>query len=240
MPKERLNKILARRGLGSRRTADDLITSGKIAVNGEPVTSPGAKADPDTDYITIGGDPLPPPEPHRYILLHKPGGVVSTASDPFGRRHVVGLVTDTRLRLYPVGRLDKDTTGALLLTNDGNLAFCLTHPRYKVEKLYQATVEGRPTRAELDRLITGMELKEGLARCDRVHVKKKQASRTVLDLVLHEGKKRQIRRMLEKLGYPVVKLHRAAIGGITVNGLSPGAWRELTDTEVGKLRTKCW
>jgi pseudouridine synthase len=214
--------------------------SGMVTVNGITVTNPGAKADPGRDRITVNNNPLPPPQPYRYILLNKPPGVLSTASDPFGRKHVIGLIAENHVRLYPVGRLDKDTTGALLLTNDGSLAYRLTHPRFKAEKIYQAHVKGRPKKYDLDRLIKGITLDEGPARCDRVCIKKKGISKTVVELVLHEGKKRQIRRMLEKIGYPVVKLHRIAIGGIRLAKLAQGEWRDLTDTEVGKLREECW
>ncbi len=238
--RERLAKIIARCGVASRRAAEKLIVEGKVAVNGVTVLRPGTKADPSKDIITVNGTALKPPEPLRYVLLHKPMGTLCTASDPFGREHVVDMVSDVGVRLYPVGRLDRDTTGALILTNDGELAYRLTHPKYKVDKVYRAEVKGRPGRQDVKKLTTGIRLEEGVGRVDEIKILTRSRFCTILELVLHEGRKRQIRRMLEITGFPVVKLHRSAVGEIHLGELPVGKWRFLTEGEVRKLREECW
>ena len=170
-------------------------------------------------------------EPLAYALLHKPAGVVTTARDPHGRPTVVGLVGHER-RVVPVGRLDADTTGALLLTNDGALAHRLAHPRYEVDKVYEAEVEGRPTEEAVRRLAEGVELEDG--RTAPARVRRLGTSR--LELVLHEGRKHQVKRMCETVGHPVRRLHRSSYAGLTVDGLAPGEWRELAPAEVADLR----
>jgi 23S rRNA pseudouridine2605 synthase len=224
----RLNAFLARAGVASRRRADELITAGRVTVNGEPGqlnTVVGAH-----DRVAVDGEDVTR-QRLRYVLLHKPAGVVTTARDPQGRRTVVDLVGDGP-RIVPVGRLDLDTTGALLLTNDGQLAHRLAHPRYGVEKTYVAAVEGEPEENALQRLREGVELEDGRtapARARRVGPGR-------VELVLHEGRKHQVKRMLASVGYPVTQLHRAAYAGLTLEALEPGAWRELTDREVELLR----
>jgi 23S rRNA pseudouridine2605 synthase len=224
----RLNAYLARAGVASRRKADDLIKAGRVHVNGEPGelnTFVG-----EGDVVELDGDRL---EPQRlaYVLLNKPGGVVTTAHDPQGRLTVVGLV-EHEARVVPVGRLDADTTGALLLTNDGELAHRLAHPRYEVEKVYEADVEGEPNDATLARLAEGVELDDGRTAPARV----RRLARSRVELSLHEGRKHQVKRMLEAVGHPVHRLHRPRYAGLTVEGLGPGEWRELRDAEVEALR----
>jgi 23S rRNA pseudouridine2605 synthase len=225
----RLNSFLARAGVASRRGADELIKAGRVTVNGEPGqlnTVVGAR-----DRVAVDGKGVAR-QRLRYVLLHKPAGVVTTARDPQGRQTVVGLVP-REPRIVPVGRLDADTTGALLLTNDGQLAHRLAHPRYGVEKTYVAEVEGDPDEDALQRLREGVELEDGRAASARV----RRLGRGRVELVLHEGRKHQVKRMLAAVGHPVTRLHRSAYAGLTLDGLEPAEWRELTDREVVLLRT---
>jgi pseudouridine synthase len=224
----RLNAYLARAGVASRRRADELIRAGRVRVNGRPGEL-GTFVEAG-DVIELDGRRLEP-QPLAYVLLHKPAGVVTTARDPHGRPTVVGLVRH-RARLVPVGRLDADTTGALLLTNDGRLAHRLSHPRYEVDKVYEADVEGRLSRAALARLAEGVELEDG--RTAPAEVRLLGASR--VELTIHEGRKHQVKRMLEAVGHPVVRLHRSRYAGVDVRGLDPGQWRELTPDDVEALR----
>jgi len=225
----RLNAYLARAGIASRRGADELIKAGRVRVNGEPGqlnTSVGAG-----DRVEVDGREVAP-QRLAYLLLHKPAGVVTTARDPQGRRTVVELVP-REPRVVPVGRLDAETTGALLLTNDGALAHRLAHPRYGVEKVYEAEVEGDPDDAALRALRDGVELGDGRTAPARV----RRLGRGRLELTLHEGRNRQVRRMLDAVGHPVTRLHRRAYAGLTLGGLEPGAWRELEPSEVERLRS---
>jgi 23S rRNA pseudouridine2605 synthase len=224
----RLNAFLARAGVASRRRADDLIKAGRVTVNGEPGqlnTVVGAR-----DLVEIDGQEVQR-QRLRYVLLHKPAGVVTTARDPQGRRTVVELVPDEP-RVVPVGRLDADTTGALLLTNDGQLAHLLAHPRYGVEKAYVAEVEGDPDVEALRKLRDGVVLDDGPTSPARV--RRLAAGR--VELVLHEGRKHQVKRMLAAVGHPVTSLHRSEYAGLTLEGLEPGACRELERSVVEQLR----
>src|SRR5919198_3809943 len=225
----RLNAYLARAGVASRRKADDLIKAGRVRINGAPgelntFVEPG-------DRVELDGRLLAPKR-LAYILLHKPAGVVTTARDPRGRKTVVDLV-DHPARVVPVGRLDADTTGALLLTNDGPLAHRLAHPRYEVEKVYEAEVEGEPSDEALRRLREGVELDDGRTAPARV----RRLGPSTLELALHEGRKHQVKRMLEAVGHPVRRLHRSRYAGLSLEGLGPGEWRELSPDEVAGLRT---
>ena len=224
----RLNAFLARAGVASRRRADELIKAGRVSVNGEPGqlnTVVGAR-----DRVEVDGQPVER-QRLRYVLLHKPPGVLTTASDPHGRPTVVELVPGEP-RVVPVGRLDADTTGALLLTNDGPLAHRLAHPRYGVEKTYVAEIEGDAEEEALERLRDGIELDDGStapARARRLGCGR-------VELVLHEGRKHQVKRMLAAVGLPVTALHRSVYAGLTLEGLEPGRWRELEPLEVEQLR----
>jgi len=223
----RLNAYLARAGVASRRRADELIKAGRVLVNGEPGqlnTFVAARDRVEVDGRRVTAQRL------AYLLLHKPAGVVTTARDPEGRRTVVDLVPRDP-RVVPVGRLDVDTTGALLLTNDGPLAHRLAHPRYGVEKVYEARVEGDPGGAVLQQLRDGVELEDG--RSAPALARRLGAGR--VELTIHEGRNRQVRRMLEAVGHPVVHLHRSAYAGLTLEGLEPGEWRELSAAEVAAL-----
>jgi 23S rRNA pseudouridine2605 synthase len=224
----RLNAYLARAGVASRRGADELIRARRVRVNGE-VAGLATFVEP-TDRVELDGRPLAP-EPLVYVLLHKPARVVTTARDPHGRPTVVELV-DLPQRVVPVGRLDADTTGALVLTNDGPLAHRLAHPRYEVDKVYEAEVEGEPDDDALRRLAQGVELDDG--RTAPASVRRLGPSR--LELIIHEGRKHQVKRMCEAVGHPVRRLHRSGYAGLTLEGVAEGAWRELTAAEVTALR----
>jgi 23S rRNA pseudouridine2605 synthase len=223
----RLNAYLARAGVASRRKADELIKDGRVRVNGEPGrlnTFVGTRDVVELDGRRVDVQPL------AYVLLHKPAGVVTTAHDPHGRPTVVGLV-EHPARVIPVGRLDADTTGALLLTNDGELAHRLAHPRYEVEKVYEAEVEGEPSDDALERLRTGVELDDGPTAPARV----RRLGPSTIELAIHEGRKHQVKRMFAAVGYPVTRLHRSRYAGLTLEGLEPGAWRELEPPELERL-----
>jgi pseudouridine synthase len=227
----RLNAYLSRAGIASRRRADELISAGRVRVNGvrgELNTVVGSRDVVEVDGERVAGQPL------AYVLLNKPAGVVTTARDPQGRKTVVQLVPHTP-KVVPVGRLDADTTGALLLTNDGPLAHRLAHPRYGVEKVYEAEVEGAPGEGVVRALREGVVLDDGATAPADARVIRR-GSRSVLQLTLHEGRKHQVKRMCEAVGHPVRRLHRSRYAGLELRGLEPGEWRELTADEVAALR----
>ena len=224
----RLNAFLARAGIASRRRADELIKAGRVTVNGSPGelnTVVGARDRVEVDGREVARQRL------AYVLLYKPAGVVTTARDPQGRPTVVELVPPEP-RVVPVGRLDADTTGALLLTNDGKLAHRLAHPRYGVEKTYEAEVEGDPDDTALQRLRDGLDLEDGRTAPARA----RRLGPGRVELVLHEGRKHQVKRMLVAVGHPVTRLHRVAYAGLTLEGLEPGECRELEPLEIEQLR----
>jgi 23S rRNA pseudouridine2605 synthase len=224
----RLNAWLARAGVASRRKADELVKAGRVTVNGEPGqlnTFVSAGDDVRLDGRSLATQRL------AYVLLNKPAGVVTTASDPQGRPTVVDLVRHES-RIVPVGRLDAETTGALLLTNDGELAHRLAHPRYEVDKVYEVECRTPPSDADLERLRSGVQLEDGPTR--PAQVRRLPGGR--IELVLHEGRNRQVRRMLEAVGHHVQRLHRSRYGPLALGGLEPGAWRELEAAEVERLR----
>ncbi len=224
----RLNAFLARAGIASRRGADELIKAGRVRVNG----AAGALNTfvGEADRVELDGERLRA-QREAHLLLHKPAGVVTTVRDPRGRPTVVQLVPRSP-RVVPVGRLDADTTGVLLLTNDGDLAHRLAHPRYEVDKVYEVEVKGRPDESSLRRLAEGIVLDDG--RTSPAQVRPAGAQR--LELTLHEGRKHQVKRMFEAIGHPVVSLHRSRYAGLGVEGLEPGRWRRLTAAEVRELR----
>jgi 23S rRNA pseudouridine2605 synthase len=225
----RLQKILARAGFGSRRACDDLIGEGRVTVNGRPAVL-GARVDAEHDRVEVDGVAIGVRPGLAYYLLNKPAGVVTTAADTHGRPTVLDVVP-AEPRVFPVGRLDQDTEGLLLLTNDGELAHRLTHPSFGVEKEYLAEVEGRPSRGAVRRLREGVELDDGLTAPAKVSL----VAPTLVRIAIHEGRKRQVRRMCEAVGHPVVRLIRTRIGPITDPQLAPGRWRELTTDEVRAL-----
>ena len=227
---ERLQKVLARVGIGSRRVCEDLIAEGRVLVDGE-VAVLGRRVDVETALIELDGAPIGVRPDLVHYLLNKPAGVVTTADDPHGRPTVVGLVP-TEPRVFPVGRLDFDTEGLLLLTNDGELAHRLTHPSFGVEKEYVAELQGSPSRAALRRLREGIQLDDGVTAQARAAL----LEPSVLRLTIHEGRNRQVRRMCDAVGHPVVRLIRTRIGPLADRSLAPGAWRELTVDELRSLQ----
>jgi 23S rRNA pseudouridine2605 synthase len=226
---ERLQKVLARVGIGSRRACEELIADGCVTVNGE-VADLGRRVDPHHDRIAVNGTPIPVKPGVVHYLLNKPAGVVTTADDPQGRPTVVDLVPDEP-RVFPVGRLDQDTEGLLILTNDGDLTYRLTHPRFGVPKEYLAHVSGSPSRAALRQLREGVELDDGVTAPAQVAL----VAPGLLRITIHEGRNRQVRRMCEAIGHPVQRLVRTRIGPIADRKLKPGAWRALTNDEVMAL-----
>lgn len=225
----RLQKLLARVGIGSRRVVEDLIAEGRVSVNGE-IAELGRRADPDVDMIEVDGHLVGVRPDTTWYMLNKPVGVVTTADDPQGRPIVVDLVP-TEPRVFPVGRLDTDTEGLLLLTNDGDVTHRLTHPSYGIEKEYLAHVRGEPSRGALRKLREGVELEDGMT----APAKASTVAPNVIRLVIHEGRNRQVRRMCEAVGHPVVRLVRVRVGPLRDTSLAPGEWRELTVKEIRKL-----
>src|SRR5438552_3600847 len=236
MSRLRLNKVLAQAGLTSRRGAERLITEGRVAINGAVVRELATLADPDVDVVTVDGRVLPRSEALRYLLLHKPRGYVTTVRDPQGRPVVTELVPGD-VRLYPVGRLDADVEGALLLTNDGALTHRLLHPRYAVPRVYEAEVEGIVPRGDLPRWRRGVTLDDGPAVPVAVEALGRGERGTRLALTFAEGRKHEVKRFCEALGHRVVRLRRVAFGPIALGHLRPGEWRRLTPREVAQLRT---
>jgi 23S rRNA pseudouridine2605 synthase len=231
----RLQKLLATSGVASRRKCEELMLAGEVEVDGEIVTRLGTKVDPATAVIRVSGKRLPPRSPHVYLVLNKPRGVVSAMSDPEGRHTLSDFVADRPERLFHVGRLDTDTEGLIVLTNDGDFAQRLAHPSYEVEKTYVAEVAGRPDRATVKRLLGGVTLEDGPVEVRRARVISATADRGIVELVIHEGRNRIVRRLLDHVGHPVQRLTRTAIGPVRVGQLRQGSLRELTSDEVGSL-----
>lgn len=236
----RLQKIISQAGLASRRTAETLVTDGRVQVNGKTVRELGTKADPERDDIRVDGRRVKSAERKRYILLYKPTGYITTRSDEKRRRTIVDLLGGVREYVYPAGRLDYDTEGVLLLTNDGDLAAALTHPRHGVERTYEALVAGMPDDAALERLRTGIPLdgKRTLPAEAELLNRSRGDEDGVLRLTIREGRNRQVRRMCEAVGHPVQKLKRTSFGPLRDRFLKPGTWRDLTAAEISLLRDR--
>ena len=234
---ERLHKLMARAGVGSRRTCEKMIKEGRVQVNGKVVTELGTKVDPTKDKVWFVGRLLKlTPETKEYLLLHKPPGYVTTVTDPWGRPTVMDLLGPMENRLYPAGRLDFDSEGLVLLTNDGELVYRLTHPSFEVEKVYLVEVAGRPTGDALQRLARGVELDDGPTAPAKVRLVEERSGSTCLEFTLREGRKRQIRRMCDKVGHAVLKLCRIRLGPIQLGSLPPGKWRKLKTAEIRALK----
>ncbi len=234
----RLNKLLGRSGVASRRKADDLIPEGRVAVNGVVVTELGTKVDDRTDRVTVDGRAVARAPKPVYLLLHTPRGVLVTLSDPFGRPTIVGLLPGLAEGVRPVGRLDMDSEGVLLLTNDGELAFRLTHPRYEIRKTYIARVKGEVTPAGAARLERGVFFDGKRTAPARVGVLESHPGKSVVQITLHEGRKREVRKMFETLGFEVAALKRVDFAGIKLDPLPAGGWRQLKSSEVAALKKK--
>jgi len=230
----RLNKYLAMCGVASRRKADELIQQGRVAVNDQVVTQLGVKINPEKDKVTVDGKIVKPEEKLVYIVLNKPKDCITTVKDEKGRRTVLDLVK-VKQRIFPVGRLDRNTTGVLLLTNDGELAYRLMHPKYKVEKAYKVAIDKPIKPEDIEKLKRGIMLDGRKTQSCDVYILPNSQNKE-LGITIREGRYRQIRRMFEKLGYKVLKLHRVSFGGITVSGMKRGEWRYLTEKEIKKLK----
>ena len=232
----RINKYLAQCGVTSRRNADMLVTGKRVTVNGQVVDTPGFQVDETADEVKVDGVVVRPASSHKYIVLNKPSGYVTSLSDPHHDKIVSDLITGVPERVYPVGRLDLDTEGVLLFTNDGELAHRLTHPRYGISRIYRARVKGRVTAAKQTQLAKGIKLPDGNIGHARAGIEKAEEKYSDLILELTEGRKREVKHLCKAIGHPVVKLLRIDFAGITCDGLKKGQWRYLTDREVDKLR----
>lgn len=234
----RLQKFLARAGVASRRGSEDLMTAGRVSVNGQVVTELGSKVDPKVDVVCVDGREVHLEDGSVYLMLYKPKGYLTTMDDPQGRPCVADLVPTKRYPgLYPVGRLDKDTTGLLLFTTDGDMGQHLLHPRHHVDKTYQAHVDGVPDEVDLARLRGGIMLDDGLTAQAQVHlVAERPDGSSDIELVIHEGRKRQVKRMCSAIHHPVLDLHRSSFGPLVLTDVDEGSWRLLTDEEIARLR----
>jgi 23S rRNA pseudouridine2605 synthase len=231
----RLQKLLAQSGVASRRKCEELMLAGLVEVDGEVVTRLGTKVDPTTAVIRVEGRRLPPVSAHVYLVLNKPAGVTSTMSDPHADRTLAEFVSDRPERLFHVGRLDTDTDGLILLTNDGDFAQKMAHPSYEVEKTYVAEVDGVVSRATIQQLLDGVVLEDGPVEVREARVRNAHGGRSIVELVIHEGRNRIVRRLLDHVGHPVRRLSRTRIGPVRLGELKAGRLRELTDAEVGEL-----
>lgn len=231
----RLQKALAQAGVASRRRCEELMASGRVEVNGEIVTQMGARVDPASDVIRVDGVRIPPPSDHAYVILNKPRGIVCSMADEQGRPDLSGLLADRDDRLFHVGRLDTDTSGLLILTNDGDLAHQLAHPSFEVTKTYVALVEGTVANAIGRTLLAGVELEDGVTKVDRFVVRDRSRGRSLVELDLHSGKNRIVRRLLAHVGHPVIELTRTALGPLRLGDLRVGAMRDLSRDELGAL-----
>jgi 23S rRNA pseudouridine2605 synthase len=240
MPAVRLQKLLSSAGIASRRAAEELIRQGRVSVNGRAVTELGSKADPTHDEVRVDGRKVKMPERHRYVLLNKPRGYVTTRVDPRRRPTVLDLLHNVREYVYPVGRLDFDSAGLLLLTNDGELAARLTHPRHEVDREYEVWVLGVPDEHDLERLRRGVSIegrRTNPAKVEVLHTGRGQrANQTKLSLVLREGRNRQVRKMCDAIGHPVIELARVRFGPVADPRLKPGQFRDLSEEELRRLR----
>ena len=235
---QRLQKILASAGVGSRRSSEAIIAGGRVTVNGRVVSELGAKADPDKDKICVDGKPIKPVKQKRYILLNKPPGYTSTRSDPHAEHTVLELIGKAGEYLYPVGRLDVDTAGLLILTNDGDFTHLLTHPSHEIDKTYVAVVRGRISASALSQLAKGVELEDGLTAPAKARLLSYSPSKdeSKVEITIHEGRKRQVRRMFDAVEHRVLSLTRVRLGNLDLTGLDEGKYRELTAKEVAALR----
>jgi len=234
-PLMRLQKILAEMGIDSRRKAETLIRAGRVTVNGQTAKL-GAKADPSLDHIKVDGRRIFSPSPKVFVLINKPKGTVTTAKDPEGRTTVFDLLKSGKPRLFPVGRLDYDAEGFLLLTNDGEMTYRLTHPSYRLPRTYLVKIKGKPSLSTIAKLSQGVLLEDGPTAPCHLKPLKETRENQWMEMVLYEGRNRQVKRMWEKMGYPVLKLKRMAFAGLSLGRLQPGEYRPLRPPEVQRLR----
>ncbi|MFB6362548.1 pseudouridine synthase [Paenibacillus elgii] len=234
---DRLQKVLAEAGVASRRKCEDLITAGRVEVNDKVVTTLGVKVDPSQDFIKVDGKPIRR-QSKVYVIFNKPKGVITSAQDPEGRKTVTEFFKNIKQRIYPIGRLDYDTEGLLLLTNDGEFAHLLTHPKHHVPRTYLATVKGVPHGSLLDKLKNGIELEDGMTAPAEVEYQdvRPETNESVVKITIYEGRNRQVRRMFDAIHHPVIKLKRVQFGPLLLSGIPRGKFRHLTPQEVNELR----
>ena len=235
MAEERLQKYLAAAGVASRRASETLIQEGRVAVNGKVVKELGTKVTPGKDKVTVDGKPVQQEEKMVYLLMNKPAGYLTTVKDTHDRPTVMDLLTGVPYRVFPVGRLDFETEGLLLLTNDGEFAYRMTHPKFKMKKTYLATVHGELTKDRLELLRNGVQLEDGKTAPAEVKIVRQEKHKTVVEITIHEGKNRQVRRMFKAVKNPVLELKRITVAGLTLKGVGEGEYRHLTNEEVQKL-----
>ena len=235
MTEERLQKYLASAGVASRRASETMIQEGRVAVNGKVIRELGTKIVPGKDQVTVDGKPVQPEEKLVYLLLNKPAGYITTAKDTHNRPTVLDLIADVPYRVFPVGRLDYETEGLLLLTNDGEFAYRMTHPKFKMMKTYVAVVQGVLTPERLDMLQNGVQLEDGRTGPAKVRILRKENHKTVVEISIHEGKNRQVRRMFKAVKNPVLELKRISVGTLTLKGVNLGEYRYLQDDELKKV-----
>lgn len=232
---ERIQKYMARCGVASRRKAEELVLEGRVKINGQTINSV-VSIDPDVDRVEFDGRVIKPEERKVYIMLNKPVGIITSAKDQFDRKTVLDIIK-VEERVFPVGRLDFDTAGLIILTNDGDLAYRMTHPSHEVEKVYLAEIAGIPTEDELERFRRGLEIEDYVTAPSKIRVLKEIARSSQVEITIHEGKNRQVRKMCDAIGHPVIRLKRIRIGSLGMEGLEEGKWRELTDMEVEYLKS---
>lgn len=232
----RLQKYMAHCGVASRRKCEEMILEKRVKVNGEIITELGYKINPLKDIVMVDGKKIRHKEKKIYIIMNKPKGYVTTVSDEYNRRTVIDLLRDVKERVYPVGRLDYDTSGLLLLTNDGDLAYKLTHPRHEIPKTYIATIKGNPSEEELEKFRNGLEIDNYITSKAEIEVLRTINDRSLVKIKIYEGKNRQIRKMCEKIGHPVISLKRIAIGDLELGNLKKGCWRFLSNDEIEYLK----
>ncbi len=235
MEQERLQKYLAAAGVASRRASETLIREGRVAVNGTVIQEMGFRVTPGRDQVTVDGKLVQQEEQMVYLLMNKPAGYVTTVKDTHKRMTVMDLLTDVPYRVFPVGRLDFETEGLLLFTNDGEFAYRMTHPKFKMMKTYLATVQGNVTEDRLKLLRSGVQLEDGITAPAEVNIVRKESHRTVVEISIHEGRNRQVRRMFQAVKHPVLELKRVSIGPLTLKGVGVGEYRYLKETELKKI-----
>ena len=233
----RLQKYLSKSGVASRRACEDYILQGRIKVNGKIIYELGTKVDPETDQIEVDGQIQQIKKRLTYIIMNKPKRILTTVRDPFGRRNVIDMLKGVKERIFPVGRLDKDTEGLLLLTNDGDVTYRLTHPKYEIVKTYMAKIKGVIGNEEINTLEKGVVLEDGITSPARVKILNNLHDSTIIEIKIHEGRKRQIRRMFYAVGHPVIELKRTRIGNLSLKGLKTGEWRFLNPEEIKYIRS---
>lgn len=232
---ERLQKFMARCGVASRRKSEEIILQGRVKVNGETVNSV-VSVDPELDRIEVDGKLIRPEENKVYIMLNKPTGIITSAKDQFNRKTVLDII-QVEERVFPVGRLDFDTSGLIILTNDGDFAYRMTHPSHEVEKVYEAEVLGIPTDEEMERFRSGLKIEDYVTSPSEIRIIRTKGRNSVVEVKIHEGRNRQVRKMCDAIGHPVIRLKRTKIGGLELGSLKEGSWRKLTSEEIDYLKS---